>query len=336
MSNNNQLVPGGVTLPASTVLLADVANKDEKYRLGTFARWLDEKGHYWFSPPLDEYMKHMVKSEFKASTIQTHLSTIRTKYARLLLDRDRFLSMAPTDLDFVTRKAIADEIETRLERLIDPKRFKVRVTKTDGQEDSQHLRLTADQVEELLSAVDRNTLPGLRTLAMFSLALCTGLREGELVSLKVADLRVEAHSGLKCLRIVEGKGMKTRFVPYGSLDWCLDIVDRWLEVAQIETGYVFPRLYRGSKVSNKPLTTRAVQLEINRYPVTDAFGNKIEVHFHDLRRTYARRLYDAGVDLVVIQQNLGHADLKTTMRYIGILDEQTRAPMVLPYTFTLT
>jgi hypothetical protein len=37
----------------------------------------------------------------------------------------------------------------------------------------------------------------------------------------------------------------------------------------------------------------------------------------DLRRTCARRPYEAGFDLVAIRQNLVHADVKTTLGYIG-------------------
>ncbi len=47
---------------------------------------------------------------------------------------------------------------------------------------------------------------------------------------------------------------------------------------------------------------------------------------HDLRRTYARLLHDAGVKMVAIQQNLGHATLDTTLRYVGNLDIAQRQP----------
>jgi integrase len=63
-------------------------------------------------------------------------------------------------------------------------------------------------------------------------------------------------------------------------------------------------------------------------------GQRRRVRPHDLRRTYARRLYEAGLDLVAIQQNLGHADVKTTLGYIGTLDaDRRRAPAV--YSFDL-
>ena len=51
-------------------------------------------------------------------------------------------------------------------------------------------------------------------------------------------------------------------------------------------------------------------------------------------RIYARRLYEAGFDLVAIQQNLGHADVKTTLGYIGELDAGKRGPPAI-YAFDL-
>lgn len=67
-----------------------------------------------------------------------------------------------------------------------------------------------------------------------------------------------------------------------------------------------------------------------------AGGKLMTVHPHDLRRTYARRLYEAGVgvDLVSISQNLGHANTKTPLPYIGELGaDKRRAPGV--YSFDL-
>jgi hypothetical protein len=47
-----------------------------------------------------------------------------------------------------------------------------------------------------------------------------------------------------------------------------------------------------------------------------------------------RRLYEAGLDRVAIQQNLGHADVKMTLGYIGELDAEVRRPPAI-YGFDL-
>ncbi len=64
-------------------------------------------------------------------------------------------------------------------------------------------------------------------------------------------------------------------------------------------------------------------------------GERVWVKSHDLRRTYARRLYEAGMAPLEIQQNLGHADLQTTLGYIGTLGAAQRRPPAV-YAFDLS
>jgi integrase len=111
----------------------------------------------------------------------------------------------------------------------------------------------------------------------------------------------------------------------------LTLVEAWMDAAQITGGAVFRGFYKGGQsVRSTPLTTRAVQMILASYPI-DIDGRRAAVQPHDCRRTYARRLYEAGVDPVRIQQNLGHADLQTTLGYIGTLDvAQRRPPEIYP------
>ena len=132
----------------------------------------------------------------------------------------------------------------------------------------------------------------------------------------------------------EGKGCKERLIPYGELSWVLAIVDRWLAAAGIGSGPVFRGIYKGGRrLRRGRLSVRAIQYILASYPVM-VDGELVTVRPHDCRRTYARRLYEAGMDLVAIQQNLGHADVKTTLGYIGTLDAgRRRAPAI--YSFDL-
>lgn len=65
------------------------------------------------------------------------------------------------------------------------------------------------------------------------------------------------------------------------------------------------------------MTTRSVQRALKRYPVA-IDGIPQCVTSHDLRRSYARNLFVAGIPPEVIRQNLGHTDVKTTQDYIGV------------------
>ncbi|MEI8390837.1 MAG: site-specific integrase, partial [bacterium] len=46
------------------------------------------------------------------------------------------------------------------------------------------------------------------------------------------------------------------------------------------------------------------------------------LRFHDLRHTAATRMVASGIDLVIVQDILGHADLKTTQRYAHPVPER--------------
>ena len=47
----------------------------------------------------------------------------------------------------------------------------------------------------------------------------------------------------------------------------------------------------------------------------------LDCRFHDLRHTAATRLADAGVNVIVMAEILGHGDIMTTKRYSHAMDE---------------
>jgi site-specific recombinase XerD len=64
--------------------------------------------------------------------------------------------------------------------------------------------------------------------------------------------------------------------------------------------------------------------------VKDAFGRAVkkakleDLHFHDLRHTFATRLVQAGIDLYAVKQMMGHRSIKTTERYAHHAPESLR------------
>jgi len=313
------------------------AQKDHKHRLTRFAAWLDATGRNWTQPDLAAYRDYLLTERGTSlSSVAAHLSTVRGRYRSLLRDnavRDYLYTQPPATISPADRKAFVDEVIRRIENAVHPDQSAVKVITRQDQPDSDHIRLTSKQANTLLKAPGVDTLVGLRDTAVIAMMLCTGIREAELCALDASDLRHRL-GGALALHIREGKGCKERLVPYGELEWALAIVTAYLRQGGISDGAVFRSFYRGSAYpSPNRLSVRAVQNILHRYPITIE-GERLSIKPHDLRRTYARRLYETGVDLVAIQQNLGHADTKTTLRYIGMLDADARKPPAV-YSFDL-
>lgn len=315
---------------------------DNLHRLKRYADWLNSNGDSWLQPDLAAY-RDWLKSEHDLanSSIASHLATVRGRYNALLREdttRDALRAMVHQKLGdeagFADIIAGQNELLSRLENAVHPSKAKVKVVKAQDVEDSKHVRLTLEQASALAGKPGVDTLRGLRDTALLALALCTGLRESELAALEVEDLRQELGGELS-VRVKVGKGAKKRLVPYSAGDWCLPIIDSWLACAGIQDGRVFRSINKGGRVTGDGITRRTVIRIVKRYPVVIR-GQARTVCPHDLRRSYARLEWEAGTDIEVICQNLGHIQLATTRLYIGTLDGAARrGKAVIPFDLSV-
>ncbi|GGF76092.1 tyrosine recombinase XerD [Terasakiella brassicae] len=169
--------------------------------------------------------------------------------------------------------------------------------------------LNVEEVHKLLyvALLKSSALPFLRIRnhALISLALQTGLRMSEIINLRIHDLHFQDHH----LHVRSGKGGKDRFVSItNDLQSTLEVYLKEHEkFFQMKTLILFP-----SK-SGKLFAVR----EFRR--LTDRLGKLADIIFssHDLRRTYASTLSKQGVSAFVIQEQLGHSDIRVTMRYVS-------------------
>jgi len=316
-------------------LIPAAADKDTASRLGRYQDWLTDQGHDWHEPALGSYRDHLIDQGLALTSVSAHLSTIRGRYRVLLKDNNirdglevavrEALGQAgkgdsPADVEALVNRKLA-----RLSNAIDPSQSSVKVHTDQDVPDSQYYRLTAHQAELLLRSPDTTNLKGKRDKALFAIMLATGIRAAEAAGLEVCDLR-QSLGGELALHVRAGKGDKGRLIPYGDMDQVLVVVDAWLDAAGIADGPVFRGIYKGyKKIRPSALTTRGIEKILAQYRIP-VNGEMVTITPHDLRRTYAKLSYINGVDMISIQQNLGHADSQTTQGYIGVMDASARRP----------
>lgn len=158
-------------------------------------------------------------------------------------------------------------------------------------ENNHRLRfLSEEEVEALLKASSPHLRPIVET------ALHTGMRSGELLTLKWEQV----HNGFIYLK--DTKGNKSRQI---SVNDRLSRV--FLELRQrhhLKSFYVFC----GSDGKNFGSVKKSFATACTKAGIED-------FRFHDLRHTFASPLVMLGVSLKVVQELLGHPDIKLTMRY---------------------
>lgn len=150
------------------------------------------------------------------------------------------------------------------------------------------------------------SIKGIRDAALIAVLYSAGLRRSEVVALDLSDWSKQ----LSCLTVRLGKGNKdlTTYLDDGAASALTD----WLRWRGEEPGALFYPTRKGSKVESRRMTDQAV-LDILQQRGKEA--NLTSFSPHDFRRTFASNMIDAGVDIVTVQNLMGHASPVTTARY---------------------
>jgi len=198
----------------------------------------------------------------------------------------------------------------------------------------QHLPpfFQVEEIERLLQGVTGAGVLALRDLAILETLYATGIRVEELAQLRLADLHLTER------RIkVRGKGKKERIVIFGvpaaeALEHYLAKRHELLEQPRAKTAEVAGQSRDAGTPSSglppadqeavflnykgTPLTSRSVRYLVKKYVMREQLDRNLSPH--SFRHAFASHLLNAGADLRVIQELLGHESLSTTQRYTHI------------------
>ena len=172
--------------------------------------------------------------------------------------------------------------------------------------------LSREEVERLIQCAG-SPLHRIWLLILYA----TGMRREELVQLQIGDI----DSDRMLIRVRQGKGKKDRDVML-SPRLLQELRDYWRSANPKPKTHLFPGKGRHPN-SDVPIRVKSVFDAVQQ--AAKRAGIDKPVHPHTLRHCLATHLLESGADLHTIQLLLGHADLKTTSRYLHLSERHLKA-----------
>jgi len=179
--------------------------------------------------------------------------------------------------------------------------------------------LEYEEIQAVLSAVDRTTGDGRRDYALLATMFSTGARVQEILDLRPCDLQLARPLQVRLV----GKGRKERLCPL----WpeTAELLRSLLSESGRDPGSTEP-LFRNHR--GEPLTRFGVRYLLAKYCDRARANSPTlaakRLHPHSMRHSTAVHLLKAGVDLTTISHWLGHASVNTTNRYVAVDLEMKR------------
>jgi integrase len=144
-----------------------------------------------------------------------------------------------------------------------------------------------------------------RDYILFLIGINTGLRVGDLLKLKVSDLKRK-----RKVTIQEGKTKKARVLNLGNI---YDEIQEYIKT--VDSEWLFP-----SRKGDKPISSTQAYRQLNK--AAEMVDIEEGIGTHTMRKTFGYWFYKQTKDVAKLQHILNHSTPKITLTYIGITDEE--------------
>lgn len=169
--------------------------------------------------------------------------------------------------------------------------------------------LSVDEMLHMLDEIPIDNTLEIRNKAMLELMYATGVRISELINLAMHDFIWDER-----LVSIKGKGNKQRLIPIASNS--MKYVELYISNARkiLKNGKTTDTVFLNNK-GNK-LSRMGVWKILQYY--TQKAGLAKHISPHTIRHSFATHLLEAGANLRIVQQLLGHSSISTTQIYTNI------------------
>ena len=246
--------------------------------------------------------------------ISLYLTHLSTKEAKISTLKRRLVSIG------VIHKLKGHYLDTKhpaiIENIMGIKRRKGSVQK--GKKP-----ILINQLKTIVNVIDeqeKEEIIKLRDRSLILIGFSGGFRRNEIVSLDYNDLDF-VNEGLKItVRRSKtdqfGEGLIKALPYFDNSKYCPVIsIKNWINVSKINSGSLFRRFSKGSKLSEKRLTDQTVALLIKKYLNVAGINNK-NYSAHSLRSGFATSAAESGVEERSIMAMTGHKSSEMVRRYI--------------------
>lgn len=171
-----------------------------------------------------------------------------------------------------------------------------------------------NELEELFKVSDLRTPLGQRDRLILEMLYGTGVRVGELVSIKVSDIDLGSRT-----IIILGKGNKERRVTYG--EYCDEILKLYLNDGYLRLNtFKSPFLFLNNR--GEVITERGIRYVLDQIIKNTSLNKSISPHV--LRHSFATHLLNEGCDLLTVQKLLGHESISATQIYTHVTTDRLK------------
>lgn len=263
---------------------------------------LAEGSVVYYTKELKQFRRALAEVDANVSDIQSLTAEDFAKAVRWMIDKpfarntiNSRIKAVKTFFTFCKRKKyVATNLASELETL--KNRKEVGAT------------FTQKQMQRLLDAPDLTTFMGVRDLAIMTVFEHTGIRVSELCGLTVGNLHFS-----DCAIIVQRtKNGYARRIPMTKR--LLAVLTAYVRARGVVDGTdaLFVTQY------DSPMPVHAVQYQLRTHGRTSGVIAETQVSPHVYRRTFAKFKIQAGVNIFVLRDLMGHADIKELENYVKI------------------
>jgi len=160
--------------------------------------------------------------------------------------------------------------------------------------------LSTQEVKRLLKAPER-----IWEKVMFGFVYDTGLRIDELTNLLIGDVDMDRGQ----VHVRQSKNKKDRYITMSS-----HIVRGIKKHLALNS----PLDYLFESPTRKGIPISKTRIRLLLKSAVEKAGIKKQVCVHTLRHTYATHQLEAGQNIMVVKESLGHVDIQTTLIYLHI------------------